>query len=65
MQSMFWVGREPDLEGQSAGPFINPVEMGLPNHDPILKIVRTDPEYKKLFKQAFNISGAQIKIKHV
>ena len=28
MHSMFWDGREPDLEGQSAGPFINPVEMG-------------------------------------
>ena len=65
MHSMFWDGREPDLEGQSAGPFINPVEMGLPNHKPILKIVRKDAEYKKLFKQAFNKSGRRIKMKHV
>lgn len=65
MQSQFWDGREPDLEGQSAGPFINPVEMGLPNHDPILKIVRSDAEYQKLFKKAFNKSGKSIEMKHV
>lgn len=65
MLSMFWDGREPDLEGQSAGPFINPVEMGLVNHKPILNIVRKDAEYKKLFKKAFNKSGKHIKMKHV
>ncbi len=65
MESMFWDGREPDLEGQSAGPFINPVEMGLPNHEPILKIVRSDSEYQALFKQAFGKSGDQIKMSHV
>jgi len=65
MHSQFWDGREPDLEGQSAGPFINPVEMGLKNHQPILKIVRSDPEYRKLFKQAFKKSGKGIKLRHV
>lgn len=65
MHSMFWDGREPDLEGQSAGPFINPVEMGLVNHEPILKIVRSDKAYQKLFKQAFNKSGKQIGMIHV
>ena len=65
MQSMFWDGREPDLEGQSAGPFVNPVEMALPNHEPILKIVRNDPEYKKLFKAAFKKSGKQITMNEV
>ena len=65
MHSQFWDGREPDLEGQSAGPFVNPVEMGLPNHEPILKIVRSDPEYQKMFKAAFNKSGKAIKMVHV
>jgi len=65
MHSQFWDGREPDLEGQSAGPFINPVEMGLPNHDPILKIVRSDAQYQQLFKQAFNKSGNDITMKEV
>ena len=44
-KSMFWDGRSPDLEDQAQHPFVNPVEMGLPDHEPILKIVRTDPEY--------------------
>ena len=65
LHSMFWDGREPDLEGQSAGPFINPVEMGLPNHDPILKIVRSDAEYQSQFKQAFGVSSKQISMLHV
>ena len=65
MKSMFWDGREPDLEGQSAGPFVNPVEMGLKNHEPILKIVRSDREYKKLFKKAFGKKPKQITMKEV
>lgn len=65
MHSMFWDGREPDLEGQSAGPFVNPVEMALPNHEPILKIVRSDAQYKKMFKSAFNKSGKRITMKQV
>lgn len=38
-KSQFWDGREPDLEGQSKQPPINPVEGGLANHEPMLKIV--------------------------
>lgn len=61
MKSMFWDGREPDLEGQSTGSFVNPVEMGLKNHDPILDIVRNDKEHTALFKQAF---GKKIQTNH-
>jgi cytochrome c peroxidase len=53
LQSQFWDGREPDLEGQSAQPFINPVEMGLESHAPILEIVRTDPAYVTAFNKVF------------
>lgn len=60
LETQFWDGREPTLESQSAQPFVNPVEMGLKDHDPILKIVRTDPEYQALFKNAFGKSGGQI-----
>lgn len=63
--SLFWDGRSPDLEDQALHPFINPVEMGLPNHDPILEIVRSDPEYVKRFKTVFNVSPPQITITHV
>lgn len=65
MKTLFWDGRSPDLEDQSQHPIINPVEMGLKNHDPVLKIVRTDPEYKASFKAVFNKSGKQITMKEV
>jgi cytochrome c peroxidase len=65
LETQFWDGREPDLEGQSAQPFLNPVEMGLPDHEPILKIVRSDPEYAKLFKAAFGKSGNAISMDEV
>ncbi len=51
--SQFWDGRSADLEDQAQHPFVNPVEMGLPNHDPILSIVRTDPDYVRMFREAF------------
>ncbi len=64
-KSQFWDGREPDLEGQSKGPFINPVEAGLPNHQPILDIVRSDPEYKAAFAEVFKVSDTQLSMEHV
>lgn len=64
-KAQFWDGRSPDLEDQALHPFVNPVEMGLANHDPILKIVRTDPDYVKQFKKVFNVDPSQITIKHV
>jgi cytochrome c peroxidase len=65
MGSQFWDGREPTLEEQSAQPFVNPIEMGLENHDPILQIVRSDPEYVELFNKAFGKSGNQITMEEV
>lgn len=63
--TQFWDGRSPTLEDQSRHPFVNSVEMGLKNHEPILEIVRTDPDYVKAFKTVFNKSGKEIKIEHV
>ena len=65
MTTQFWDGREPSLEEQSGQPFINPVEMGLADHEPILRIVRSDPEYAAMFKKVFNKSGDQITMKEV
>ena len=50
--TQFWDGRSPDLEDQALHPFINPVEHGLADHEPILKIVRTDPDYIAAFKMS-------------
>jgi cytochrome c peroxidase len=65
LHTQFWDGREPTLESQSTQPFLNPVEMALPSHDPILKIVRTDPEYIDLFKGAFGKTGDKVTMKEV
>ncbi|MCF8130956.1 MAG: c-type cytochrome [Deltaproteobacteria bacterium] len=65
LHTQFWDGREPSLESQSAQPFLNPVEMGLKDHEPILKIVRSDPEYLELFSQAFGKTGDQITMTEV
>lgn len=65
MQTLFWDGREPDLEGQASQPFVNPVEMGLTDHEPILKVVREDPEYQRMFLQAFGKSADTVSIKEV
>lgn len=61
----FWDGRSPSLEDQALHPFVNPVEMGLENHDPILKIVRTDPAYVKGFQQVFGKAGDAVTMREV
>ena len=65
MKSMFWDGRSPDLEDQAQHPFVNPVEMGLKDHEPILNIVRTDPEYVKAFQEVFGKTGKDVTMKEV
>jgi cytochrome c peroxidase len=61
----FWDGRSVSLEDQSQHPFVNPVEMGLPDHEPILKIVRTDAAYADMFRKGFGIEPAAITMEHV
>ncbi|MBM3498961.1 MAG: cytochrome-c peroxidase, partial [Armatimonadetes bacterium] len=63
--TMFWDGRSPSLEDQAQHPFVNPVEMGLKDHEPILKIVRSDPDYVKAFKQVFDKSGDAVTMDEV
>lgn len=62
---LFWDGRSPDLEDQSRHPFVNPVEMGLKDHEPILQIVRTDPAYVEAFRVVFGKSGDQVTMQEV
>lgn len=64
-KSQFWDGRSPSLEDQAQHPFVNPIEMGLPDHGPILKVVRTDPEYVQAFKRVFSKEGEAITMKEV
>ena len=62
---MFWDGRSPSLEDQALHPFTNPVEMGLPDHLPILDIVRTDVEYVTQFNAVFGIQAGEITMAEV
>lgn len=63
--AQFWDGRSPTLEDQALHPFLNPVEMGLKDHEPILEICRTDPEYAAAFEKVFGKSGAGITMDEV
>ncbi|MBD3160557.1 MAG: cytochrome-c peroxidase [Candidatus Latescibacteria bacterium] len=64
-ETMFWDGRSPSLEDQALHPFVNPVEMGLKNHEPILEIVRSDPEYVDAFQEVFDKTGSDITMDEV
>lgn len=64
-KTQFWDGRSPSLEDQATHPFVNPVEMALPDHDPILEIIRGDKNYLAMFKKAFDVNAADITMDHV
>jgi len=63
--AQFWDGRSPSLEDQALHPFLNPVEMALESHQPILDIVRSDPDYVKAFQQVFGTTGGDITMHEV
>lgn len=50
---LFWDGRAKSLEQQALGPFINPVEMGMPDLASLEARVKSLPEYSDLFETAF------------
>ncbi len=49
----FWDGREPTLEAQAKGPMINPVEMGLTNHNEGIAKLKKIKGYQDQFKNVF------------
>ncbi|NLE36695.1 MAG: cytochrome-c peroxidase [Pirellulaceae bacterium] len=49
----FWDGRSPSLEHQARQPILNPVEMGMPDEETALGAIKDDPEYQKMFKEAY------------
>lgn len=51
--SQFWDGREPDVEAQAKGPMINPVEMAMPDHAAVVKVIKSIPGYADVFKRAY------------
>ncbi len=53
--AQFWDGRAKDVEEQALGPILNPVEMGMPNQDSVLKKLEK-LGYKSQFEKAFGKS---------
>ena len=49
----FWDGRAATLEEQAKGPMINPVEMGMGDHNLVVAAVAKDPAYVALFQKIF------------
>jgi cytochrome c peroxidase len=65
---LFIDGRAGTLEEQAKGPLINPIEMGLANHNTVVSIVESIPQYRADFKKAFKDSrkpGAKITIDEI
>ena len=63
--TQFWDGRRASLEEQAKDPFVNPIEHGLPSHEPILEVVRKDPYYRKAFRKVFGVAPEAVTIDHV
>ena len=51
--SQFWDGREPDVEAQSGGPVLNPVEMAMPSEAAVVERLSGIEEYKTMFAETF------------
>ncbi len=51
--AQFWDGREPDVEAQTGGPILNPVEMAMPNENAVIEKLSKIDEYKILFSKVF------------
>lgn len=53
MSVQFWDGRSKSLEDQAKGPMTNPVEMGMSNHDLVIKRISEIQGYVTSFQSAF------------
>jgi cytochrome c peroxidase len=53
MDPQFLDGRAPSLEEQAKLPIINPIEMGMPKLQAAVDAIKHDPEYQRLFKEAY------------
>jgi cytochrome c peroxidase len=53
LQTAFLDGRSPSLDHQARMPIINPIEMGFPDGESAVKAIADDPDYQKMFKEAY------------
>ena len=53
LQTLFWDGRSPTLDHQARQPILNPVEMGMADEAAAMKAISDDPQYQKMFQEAY------------
>lgn len=51
--AQFWDGRAKDVEAQAIGPVTNPIEMGMPDPEYVLNVLKSIPGYVEAFSAAF------------
>jgi len=51
--AQFWDGRAADVEAQAVGPVLNPIEMGMPDENYVLRVLKSIPGYVEAFAKAF------------
>lgn len=51
----FWNGRAKDLSEQAQKPFLNPLEMAMPNEQAVIDRIKEDKRYKELFRAAYRL----------
>jgi cytochrome c peroxidase len=56
----FWDGRASSLEEQAKQPLINPLEMGMPDHQAVVQRVASISQYRKEFHRVFGREGITI-----
>jgi len=53
LTAQFWDGRAATLEDQAKGPVLNPIEMGMPDEETVLKRLNAIPGYASQFEDVF------------
>ncbi|KPJ91977.1 MAG: cytochrome C peroxidase [Gammaproteobacteria bacterium SG8_11] len=53
LTTQFWDGRAATLEDQAKGPILNPIEMGMPDPETVVKRIKNVPGYVSQFKDVF------------
>lgn len=51
--AQFWDGRAADVEEQAIGPILNPVEMAMGSDVEALDVLKSIPDYRVMFEEAF------------
>jgi len=53
LTTQFWDGRAATLEDQAKGPILNPIEMGMPDPETVVKRIKNVPGYVSQFEEVF------------